>query len=144
MDTADSLARFLRVGVGYEVQVAYDGPTGVRMAGELGPDVVVCDIAMPKLSGLGVAKALGTMSPKPLLIAVTAFTAEFTEAKADEAGFDYYLAKPVDPFVIEALIQKVKPGGAGTRRTTAGRTCPLGRGSMWDDPAAPRADPGKW
>src|SRR6476646_5150026 len=82
MDTADSLARFLRVGVGHEVRVAYDGAAGVRLAGEMGPDVVICDIAMPKLSGLGVAQALGTMNPRPLLIALTAFAAEFPEAKA--------------------------------------------------------------
>ena len=110
MDTADSLCRFLKVALGYEARVAYDGPTGVRLAGEFGPDAVVCDIAMPKLSGLGMAKALGTMSPKPLLIAVTAFAAEFTEAMAREAGFDYSLAKPADPFVIEALIEKGRPG----------------------------------
>src|SRR3954465_12995028 len=105
MDTADSLARFLRVGIGHQVRVAYDGPSGIRMAGEVGPDVVICDIAMPKLSGLGVAAALGTMNPRPLLIAVTAFAAEFPEAQARAAGFDYYLAKPTDPFVIDALIQ---------------------------------------
>src|SRR6476620_568344 len=111
MDTADSLSRFLRVAVGHNVRVAYDGPAGVRLAGERGPDVVVCDIAMPKLSGLGVATALKTMDPKPLLIAVTAFAAEFPEAKAREAGFDYYLAKPVDPFVIETLIRDRKANG---------------------------------
>jgi DNA-binding response OmpR family regulator len=105
MDTADSLARFLRIAIGHKVRVAYDGPTGIRLAGEIGPDVVICDIAMPKLSGLGVATALGNMNPKPLLIAVTAFAGEFPEAKAKEAGFDFYLAKPADPFVIDALIQ---------------------------------------
>jgi CheY-like chemotaxis protein len=105
MDTADSLARFLRVGLGFDVRVAYDGPTGVRLATERVPDVVVCDIAMPKLSGLGVAAALGNMKPRPLLIAVTAFAGEFPEAKAREAGFDFYLAKPADPFVIETLIR---------------------------------------
>ena len=105
MDTADSLARFLRIAVGHEVRVAYDGAAGVKMATAAVPDVVVCDIAMPKLSGLRVADALAQLTPKPLLIAVTAFAGEFPEAKAREAGFDYYLAKPADPFVIEALIQ---------------------------------------
>ena len=113
MDTADSLARFLRVGMGHEVRVAYDGSTGVRLAGEFGPDVVVCDIALPKLSGLGVAAALGNTSPKPLLIAVTAVAAEFPEAKAREAGFDYYPAKPADPFVIETLIENRAGRSAG-------------------------------
>ena len=115
MDTADSLARFLRVGIGHAVRVAYDGVAGVRAAGDIGPDVVVCDIAMPRLSGLGVAAALSKMDPKPLLIAVTAFAAEFPEAQAREAGFDFYLAKPADPFVIETLIQNRgrRPGGGG-------------------------------
>ena len=108
MDTADSLARFLRVGVGHDVRVAYDGATGIKLVGEQAPDVVVCDIAMPKLSGLRVADALTQLTPKPLLIAITAFAGEFPEATAREAGFDFYLAKPADPFVIEALIQNRK------------------------------------
>jgi CheY-like chemotaxis protein len=115
MDTADSLARFLRVGIGHEVRVAYDGPSGVKMAAERRPDVVVCDIAMPKLSGLRVADAISRMDPRPLLVAITAFAGEFPEATARAAGFDFYLAKPADPFVIETLIQNRArgPGGGG-------------------------------
>ena len=105
MDTADSLAWFLRVGAGFGVKVAYDGPAGVKLATAELPEVVVCDIAMPKLSGLRVADALARLSPRPVLIAVTAFSGEFPEAMAREAGFDYYLAKPADPFVIETLIR---------------------------------------
>ncbi len=105
MDVADSLARFLRVGAGFEVRVAYDGLAGVRLAGESHPDVVVCDIAMPKLSGLQVARELTGLVPKPLLIAITAFAGEFPEGTAREAGFDHYFVKPADPFVIEALIR---------------------------------------
>ena len=104
MDTADSLARFLRVAAGFRVKVAYDGPSGVKIATNDLPEVVVCDIAMPKLSGLRVADALSRLDPRPLLIAVTAFAGEFPEARAREAGFDFYLAKPADPFVIETLI----------------------------------------
>jgi len=94
MDTADSLARFFRVGVGFDVRVAYSGAAGIKMSVERPPDVVVCDIAMPRLSGLAVAEALGTIKPRPLLIAITAFAGEYPEAQAREAGFDFYLAKP--------------------------------------------------
>jgi len=110
MDTADSLARFFRVGVGFDVRVAYDGSAGVRLAAERAPDAVVCDIAMPKLSGLGVAGVLSRMAPRPVLIAITAFAGEYPEATARAAGFDFYLAKPADPFVIETLIRdRVRP-----------------------------------
>src|SRR3954447_13735175 len=105
MDTADSLARFFRVGVGFDVRVAYDGSAGVRLAAERAPDAVVCDIAMPKLSGLGGPAILSRMAPKPVLIAITAFAGEFPEATARAAGFDFYLAKPADPFAIETLIR---------------------------------------
>jgi CheY-like chemotaxis protein len=55
---------------------------------------VICDIAMPKLGGLCVVEALAGMNPQPVLIAVTAFAAEFPEAKAHEAGFDFYRKCP--------------------------------------------------
>jgi CheY-like chemotaxis protein len=105
MDTADSLARFLRVGAGHTVRVAYEGLTAVRMATADVPEVVVCDIVMPRLSGLRVAEMLTGVTPRPLLIAVTAFAGEYPEAKAREAGFDHYLPKPADPFAIDRLIQ---------------------------------------
>jgi CheY-like chemotaxis protein len=115
MDVADSITRFLRVGVGHEVRVAYDGASGVKMATADVPDAVVCDIAMPKLDGLKVAEELSRLTPRPLLIAVTGYAGVYPEAKARAAGFDFYLIKPADPFVIEALIRerKSRPGGAG-------------------------------
>lgn len=106
MDVADSLARFLRVGAGFDVRVAYDGPTGLKAAIAHPPDAIVCDIALPKFSGLDLATELVAHLPaKPVLIAVTAFSGEYPEARARAAGFDYYLTKPADPFVIERLIQ---------------------------------------
>jgi CheY-like chemotaxis protein len=104
-DVADSLARFLRAAAGHRVRVAYDGARAVRMATADIPDVVVCDIAMPGLPGLGVAEALGRLEPRPLLVAVTAFSGLCPEAAARGAGFDHYLAKPADPVAIEALIR---------------------------------------
>ena len=104
-DVADSLARFLRAAAGYQVRVAYDGARAVRMATAAVPDVVVCDIAMPGLPGLGVAEALSKLEPRPLLVAVTAFSGLCPEAAAREAGFDFYVTKPADPVAIEALIR---------------------------------------
>lgn len=105
-DTADSLARFLRVGCGYQVSIAPDGERGVRTALATRPDVVVCDIGLPKLDGLEVARRLSqTEGYRPLLIAVTAYGGIYPEEQAREAGFDHYLVKPADPFQIEALVE---------------------------------------
>jgi CheY-like chemotaxis protein len=57
------------------------------------------------LDGLAVAKELRTILPRVLLIAVTGFAGEYPERQAKLAGFDFYLVKPADPFVIDALIQ---------------------------------------
>jgi DNA-binding response OmpR family regulator len=105
MDAADSMARFLRVAAGFDVRVAYDGAAGVRLATESRPDAVVCDIQLPRLSGLEVAGHLIALGPtRPLLIAVTAFSGVYPEDRARAAGFDHYLVKPADPFTIERLI----------------------------------------
>jgi CheY-like chemotaxis protein len=104
-DVADSLAEFLRAAGGHRVRVAYDGARAIRLAEAAVPDVVICDIAMPKLPGLRVAEALGRLTPRPLLIAVTAFSGLCPEAAAREAGFDHFLTKPADPLAVEALIQ---------------------------------------
>jgi len=105
LDGADSMARFLRLGAGFEVNVAYDGQAGLKAAIKHAPDAIVCDIGMPKLDGIKLAKELIAQLPvKPLLIAVTAYPGEYPERQARAAGFDYYLTKPADPFVIERLI----------------------------------------
>ena len=111
-DVADSLARLHRAAAGHQVRVAYDGARAIRMATAAVPDVVVCDIAMPGLPGLRVAEALGRLDPRPLLIAVTAFSGLCPEAAAREAGFDHFLTKPADPLAIAALIRN------RTRRAT--------------------------
>jgi CheY-like chemotaxis protein len=104
-DSADSIARFLRIAAGFDVRVAYDGPTGLKMAVAQVPDAIVCDIGMPKLTGLQLARELVAQLPvKPLLIAFTGYGGQHPEAQARAAGFDYYLVKPADPFVIESLI----------------------------------------
>jgi len=104
MDTADSIARFLRVAAGFDVKVAYDGAAGVKAALADRPTVVVCDISLPRLNGLQVAGQLSDLKPRPLLVAVTAYDGAETEELAYAAGFDHYLVKPADPFALETII----------------------------------------
>jgi DNA-binding response OmpR family regulator len=122
MDTADSLARFLHVGAGIEVRVAYNGEAGVKLAFADPPTVVVCDIGLPRLNGLRVASELAELKPKPLLIAVTAYGGVYTEDLARAAGFDHYLVKPADPFEIERLILEHARGSGGGASLTPGES----------------------
>jgi CheY-like chemotaxis protein len=62
------------------------------------PDVVLCDIGLPGLSGYEVARALRASPPGPMkLIAVSGYAQPEDVARAAEAGFDRHIAKPPDP-----------------------------------------------
>lgn len=75
------------------VGTASDGASALRMVEALRPDVILCDIAMPGLSGLDVARALERMEHLPAVIFATAFD-EYAVAAFDVAAVDYLL-KPV-------------------------------------------------
>lgn len=121
LDAAESLACFLRFGCGYEVATARDGLAGLRTANELQPDVIVCDVGLPKRNGLLVAEELSESLPcRALLICVTAYTDQVTESLALDAGFDHFLGKPVDPFALQALIE-AHAERMGKRAATVGK-----------------------
>ena len=56
---------------GHEVRVAFNGLTGVAVAQEWEPDVVLCDIGLPGLNGFGVARALRHSGAR--LVAITGY-----------------------------------------------------------------------
>jgi CheY-like chemotaxis protein len=104
-NAADSLKMLLEA-YGYEVEVAYTGPDGVRAAVEQRPGVVICDIGLPGLDGYGVAQALrdNPATAAARLIALTGYGQEEDRRRAKEAGFDEHLTKPADPAALEALL----------------------------------------
>ena len=62
VDTAESLAEVLAMS-GHQVRLAHDGRTGIVLARELRPDVVICDIGLPDISGYEVARTFAPMAP---------------------------------------------------------------------------------
>jgi DNA-binding response OmpR family regulator len=105
-DTADTLAEFLLQGYGFDARVALDGKAGLAAAKADPPVAVVCDLGLPGLDGLEVARRIrSTVSPCPLLIAVTGRGDAFPEEAAVDA-FDHYAVKPANPFVIAALVER--------------------------------------
>lgn len=90
---------------GHTTIVATDGEAGVDAALRCQPDLILCDIALPKLDGYGVARRL-KQEPALLtvpLIAVTASAMVGDRDKVMAAGFDGYIRKPINPetFVTE-------------------------------------------
>lgn len=107
-DAADTLALLLEIA-GHEVQIAYDGPTGLAAAKAHLPHAVFCDLGMPGMSGHEVAATLrgGGVHPSAVLIAVTGWGAEEDRRQAQDAGFDFHLVKPADAAAIGAVLQKL-------------------------------------
>jgi CheY-like chemotaxis protein len=107
-DTRTVLAACLE-GAGHEVIAAADGRSGLAAALERACDVIVCDIGLPGLDGLGLMRILRTANDAtPLLaIAVSGYGQPEDRARGIEAGFDHYLVKPV---ALEALLALVGAG----------------------------------
>jgi CheY-like chemotaxis protein len=103
-DAAESLAEMVRM-LGHDVEVAYDGPTAVRRAGEYHPDVVLCDIGLPGMDGYAVAHELrAARGPNVRLVAVSGYAQPEDVTRATQAGFDEHVAKPCGAEQIERLL----------------------------------------
>jgi PAS domain S-box-containing protein len=102
-DAAESLADVVAM-LGHVAEVAYDGPSAVAMARANPPDVVLCDIGLPGMSGYEVAKALREAGTSMQLIAVSGYGQPEDVKKAVEAGFDGHLAKPPNVDDLERLL----------------------------------------
>ncbi len=104
-DGAETLRMLLELD-GHEVAVAFDGPAGVSAARHFGPDVVVCDIGLPGLSGYDVARALRAdpATAAARLVCVSGYGQAEDRRKAREAGFDETLVKPIDPTTLGLIV----------------------------------------
>jgi len=86
---------------------AADGLEGIRLADDLHPDVVLMDIRMPRLDGLGATRELHARPSPPRVIVLTTFDADEHVVEALAAGADGFLLKDTPPPEIVAAIRKV-------------------------------------
>lgn len=89
---------------------ASDGMEAVRMAGELGPDLVIVDIAMPKLNGIEVAERLKQQESAPKVIVLSMHTDESYILRALSAGAQAYLIKDATDEDLWPAIRSVMAG----------------------------------
>ncbi len=112
------LTTFLLVRSGYEVTTADDGPSGIALARETPPDVILLDIQLPGMDGYAVARALRREPglQRTPIIAVTSYAMVGDREKSLEAGCDGYIEKPINPETFVAEIEEVAPPGADLAR----------------------------
>jgi two-component system response regulator (stage 0 sporulation protein A) len=99
------------------VGVAYNGLEAVEVIEETRPEVVILDIIMPHLDGIGVLeKFVGSALPyRPKFIVLTALGQEAITQRAVELGADYYVVKP---FNFSVLASRIRQLGDGTATKT--------------------------
>lgn len=107
-DRNRELVKDILVLHGYEVLEAKDGVEGVAMAGKHGPDLVIMDIQMPVMDGITAAKILKSDPATTVItiIALTSFAMKGDKERFLAAGFDDYIAKPIDTRALPQLVKK--------------------------------------
>jgi CheY-like chemotaxis protein len=98
-------------GEGYRVVTASDGEQAVRVASQVKPDIILMDIGMPGLDGLGAARRIreAEATKGVPIIAVTAFGTGGFQHAARDAGIDGYLTKPLDFQLLHELMRRLLP-----------------------------------
>jgi CheY-like chemotaxis protein len=104
------------VCLGYEPMMAKDGLEAVEIATSENPDLIIMDMLLPKLSGMGATVQIRNSSPKAKLIPILAATARAMPGDREQClrgGCDGYLAKPFTQEelgeAIEKLLKKPSP-----------------------------------
>jgi CheY-like chemotaxis protein len=105
------LVRYLLEFSGYQVQSASEGESGVALALAECPDLVVCDLQMPRLDGFGLLERLRAheRGRDMTVVALTAFSMPADRQKVMGAGFDGYLSKPIEPEHFVSQIEAFLP-----------------------------------
>ncbi|HSB89409.1 MAG TPA: response regulator transcription factor [Anaerolineales bacterium] len=107
IEDEDRILQFLRRGLtyeGYRVDTAADGPTGLALAREAPPDLVILDWMLPGLDGLEVCRRLRAAGDVPILM-LTAKEAVADRVQGLDAGADDYLVKP---FEFDELLARLR------------------------------------
>lgn len=108
-DAADSIATLLKMD-GHETHTVNDGLAAVEAAATFGPDVILCDIGLPKTSGYEVARRIREQpwGKAIVLIAVTGWGQDEDRRKSKEVGFDAHLVKPVEHAALLKLLAELR------------------------------------
>lgn len=92
---------------GYEVAVAEDGEAGLEAAETTGPDLILLDLMLPKMSGMEVCKRLRSKGSDVPIIMLTARGQSIDKIMGLKNGADDYVTKPFDVMELSARIEAV-------------------------------------
>lgn len=108
----ESLKQFLETHEDFEVlSVTNNGLEALELVEKLEPDILIMELILPCLDGLGVLSRLSTVQKRPKVIISTAMGQENMTQEAVRLGIDYFLLKPYDFQTISMRVRQL----AGTQ-----------------------------
>lgn len=106
-DVIDSMALLLSL-YGHEVLQSQNGQEAIEIALREQPDLILLDIGLPGMDGYQVCREMRNAGLNTaMIVALTGYGREEDRGRAADAGFDHYLAKPVDVAVLEELLDSL-------------------------------------
>lgn len=105
---------------GYSVRSALDGESGMQVASEFMPDLIILDLMLPGEDGISITQAIREHPrlKNTLIMLLTARGEDYSQVAGFSAGADDYVVKPVRPAVIlsriRALLKRKNPQGSGS------------------------------
>lgn len=107
-DVADSAAEMLALA-GHDAAAVYSAPDALDQVQHRSFDVILTDISMPGMDGVEMVRWMLAQPwrRRPFLIAVTGCTSDKDRERVKAAGVDLFLAKPVDPTVLTAVLSRI-------------------------------------
>ena len=104
-EDAREMLRLMLGLAGHEVHDATDGPAGLEAALRLRPDIALIDVGLPGFDGYELARRLrAAVGASIHLVALTGYGQPEDRRRAQEAGFDAHLVKPIDQERLRAAI----------------------------------------
>ena len=108
------IANWVRVyfeRAGFSAEVTHDGESGLALARDLAPDLIILDLMLPRLDGVELCRVLRQESDVPIIM-LTAREAPVERIAGLDSGADDYIVKPFDPDEViaraEAVLRRVK------------------------------------
>lgn len=124
IEDESSVVSFIKKGLqefGYEISVAFDGSTGIKLVAENDFDLIILDIMLPDINGLQVCKEIRKNNKTVPILFLTALDSSENIVLGLESGGDDYLVKPFKFIELVARIKSLlrRSGGNTDESTTA-------------------------